>query len=420
MKLKFLILITIFFNIKLFAQTTSPFTSVTGIGELNDLGYSNNVAMGGVGISNGSVWHLNNQNPAALTSNIFTTFEMGASSDLREVSNNKITDLNGSANLNYIGFGVPIVKGGKWISSFGFNPFSSVNYILYNEEVLENTSAVARYRYEGEGGLTQAYWSNGIKVSKNLSIGLKGSYIFGNVKNETSVILTNEEKFYTTHYESSTYNDYNLTSGLFYKKELAEEKFLKIGFVYDLKSSLNADRFSRLERRLVNTTNIVPIDTLINHEIQKFSIPKSYGIGFSYEKLDKFSVGIEVKIQSWDNRSGFEDNYDKVAYKNFFKISSGIEFIPDAQNVDKYLKRSTYRFGIFFKKSPYLINNNQINNFGLNLGLSLPVGSLSRINAAVEMGIRGSVDKTFVRERYFKFVLGSSINNIWFIKRKFD
>ena len=46
MKLKFLILITIFFNIKLFAQTTSPFTSVTGIGELNDLGYSNNVAMG--------------------------------------------------------------------------------------------------------------------------------------------------------------------------------------------------------------------------------------------------------------------------------------------------------------------------------------------------------------------------------------
>ena len=56
--------------------------------------------MGGVGISNGSVWHLNNQNPAALTSNIFTTFEMGLSSDLRQVSNNKITDLNGSANFD--------------------------------------------------------------------------------------------------------------------------------------------------------------------------------------------------------------------------------------------------------------------------------------------------------------------------------
>ena len=75
---------------------------------------------------------------------------------------------------------------------------------------------------------------------------------------------------------------------------------------------------------------------------------------------------------------------------------------------------------MFFKKSPYLINNNQINNLGINLGFSLPVGTLSRINIAMESGIRGSIDKTYVRERYFKFVLGSSINNIWFIKRKFD
>ena len=273
------------------------FTSVTGIGELNDLGFSNNIGMGGVGISNGSYWHLNNQNPAALTSNIFTTFEMGLASDLREVSNKKINDWNGSANLNYIGFGIPVIKNGNWVSSFGFNPFSSVNYILYNEELLENTSVVARYRYEGEGGLTQAYWSNGIKLSNNLSIGLKGSYIFGNIKNETSIILSNEEQFYTTNYESSVYNDYNLSSGIFYKKEIVDEKFLKLGVTYDLKSSLNADRFSRLERRIPSTTNVVPIDTLINHEIQTFNIPKSYGLGISFEKLDKFSVGLEIKLQ---------------------------------------------------------------------------------------------------------------------------
>ena len=187
-----------------------------------------------------------------------------------------------------------------------------------------------------------------------------------------------------------------------------------------MKSSLNADRFSRLERRIPSTTNVVPIDTLINHEIQTFNIPKSYGLGISFEKLDKFSVGLEIKLQSWNDNSGFKDNLDNVTYKNLLKVSAGIEFIPDAENVDKYLKRSTYRFGMFFKKSPYLINNNQINNLGLNLGFSLPVGSLSRINIAMESGIRGSVVKTYVRERYFKFILGSSINNIWFIKRKFD
>ena len=51
----------------------------------SDLMFANNLGMAGVGISNGSYWHLNNQNPAALTSNIFTTFEMGLSSDLRQV-----------------------------------------------------------------------------------------------------------------------------------------------------------------------------------------------------------------------------------------------------------------------------------------------------------------------------------------------
>ena len=420
MKVIFLFFLALAINLELFSQTTSPFTSVTGIGELNDLGFSNNIGMGGVGISNGSYWHLNNQNPAALTSNVFTTFEMGLASDLREVTNNKITDLNGSANLNYIGFGIPILKTGKWVSSFGFNPFSSVNYILYNEEIVENTSVVARYRYEGEGGLTQAYWANGFKISKNLSLGIKGSYIFGNIKNETSITLSNEDQFYTTHYESLVYNDYNLSSGIFYKKEILENKFLKLGFTYDLKSSLNADRFSRLERRIPDVTSIVPLDTLINHEIQLFNIPRSYGLGISYEKLDKFSIGLEIKFQSWDKNSGFKDNSDNVLYNNFMKLSAGIEFIPDAENVDKYLKRSTYRFGIFFKKSPYLINNNQINNLGVNFGFSLPVGSLSRINIAMESGIRGNIDKTYVRERYFKFVLGSSINNIWFIKRKFD
>jgi len=420
MKFNLFLFLILLINLEIFSQTTSPFTSVTGIGELNDFSFSNNAGMGGVGISNGSYWHLNNQNPAALTSNIFTTFEMGFSSDIREVSNNKINDLNGSANLNYVGFGIPVIKNGKWVSSFGFNPFSSVNYILYNEEILENTSALARYRYEGEGGLTQAYWSNGFKLLNNLSIGLRGSYVFGNIKNETSIILSNEDQFYTTHYESSIYNDYNLSSGIFYKKEILEKKFLKIGFTYDLKSSINADRFSRLERRIPSTTSVVPIDTLINHEIQLFKLPRSYGFGVSFEKLDKFSVGLEMKLQSWNGNSGFKDDFDNVIYKNFLKISAGMEFIPDAENVDRYLKRSTYRLGIFFKKSPYLINNNQINNLGLNLGFSLPVGTLSRINLAMEMGTRGSIIKTYVRERYFKFVIGSSINNIWFIKRKFD
>ena len=87
-------LIYFFFLTKLsVAQDTTPFSSINPIGEISDNSFANNLAMGGVGISNGSYWHLNNQNPAALVYNRFTTFEMGVASDVRQIVNDKNKDI---------------------------------------------------------------------------------------------------------------------------------------------------------------------------------------------------------------------------------------------------------------------------------------------------------------------------------------
>ena len=149
------ILIYFFFlsNITI-AQVTTPFSTLIPIGEMYDNSFANNLGMGGVGISNGSYWHLNNQNPAALVYNRFTTFEMGIASDVRQLVNNQTKDISGNGNINYIGFGVPIIKGGKWVASFGFNPYSSTNYKLYSENLIfgvdgNPTSALVNYNYDG-------------------------------------------------------------------------------------------------------------------------------------------------------------------------------------------------------------------------------------------------------------------------------
>jgi hypothetical protein len=52
--------------------------------------------------------------------------------------------------------------------------------------------------------------------------------------------------------------------------------------------------------------------------------------------------------------------------------------------------------------------------------MSLPIGTISRINLGLELGKRGNIEKLSIKENYLKFIIGSSINNIWFIKRKFD
>ena len=77
-----LFLIYFFFEYKVsYSQVTTPFSSLIPVGEISDNSFANNLSMGGLGISNGSYWHLNNQNPAALVYNRFTTFEMGVASN---------------------------------------------------------------------------------------------------------------------------------------------------------------------------------------------------------------------------------------------------------------------------------------------------------------------------------------------------
>lgn len=42
------------------------------------------------------------------------------------------------------------------------------------------------------------------------------------------------------------------------------------------------------------------------------------------------------------------------------------------------------------------------------------------VNLGVELGQRGSLNNGLVRERYTRVVLGLTLNDRWFVKRKYD
>jgi hypothetical protein len=50
----------------------------------------------------------------------------------------------------------------------------------------------------------------------------------------------------------------------------------------------------------------------------------------------------------------------------------------------------------------------------------LPVGGLSAINIGVELGQLGTLDGGLIKENYANIILGLSLSDIWFIKRKYD
>lgn len=393
----------------------SPYT-VSGIGEINNMGVAQNDAMGGLGISYSNVWHINNQNPALLVGNTLTSFQMGIQADLRSISNEFTTDQSGTGSLKYLVFSFPVMNA-KWTSSIGVMPYSSVSYNIVDEDVIPGSSTVATFNYLGNGGISQAYWANGFRLFKGVSVGFRAAYVFGNIQNEIVSSLSNENTFRTAYVESTTYNDFTFNTGIYYRKELKKKMYLNVGAIFDLRGNLEGERLGVLERRDFGN-RVTPVDTVRNYESSEFRLPQSYGFGVTFEKLNKMAIGLEFNFQEWESDAGFENS--TTDFNNVMRIALGGEYIPDATDVNSYIKRITYRAGFSYQTSPYLVGGNEIQDFGINFGWSLPVSRASTLDMAFKLGQRGTLSDNLVRERYFKFVIGATINDRWFVRRKFD
>jgi hypothetical protein len=133
------VLILVVFGYDVMAQNTfSPYT-IKGIGDLSNMSLSSHFAMGEVGIGTPSVWHINNLNPALLPYNTLTSFQLGVGAESRTVSSQTQSQKSGSGGIRYMAFAFPIMPS-KWTSSFGFLPYSSVNYNVTSQDVVQGTA----------------------------------------------------------------------------------------------------------------------------------------------------------------------------------------------------------------------------------------------------------------------------------------
>ncbi len=146
-------------------------------------------------------------------------------------------------------------------------------------------------------------------------------------------------------------------------------------------------------------------------------LPLTYGAGVSFEKWAHYKIGLDVRRQNWGSSPELETD---ETYKNSTAIALGGEWIPNYQSLTNYFSRATYRLGFSYKELPYLVNATKINDFGINFGTSLPMTGASSLEMAFKVGVRGTTKNNLIRENYFQFVLGATINDRWFIKRRYD
>jgi hypothetical protein len=405
----------------------SPFTTLN-IGETYNNALINSQGMAGVGVSQPQYWFLNNQNPALLVFNTMTVFGAGMLIESRTLRNDTASTRTTGGNLTYLATAFP-VKPGRWTTSLGLMPFSSVNYQLSYIGTVENTTDKISVAENGEGGLTQLYWSNGVRLHRSLSIGLKASYIFGPITyKQTNYLLQSASplNYPVTISEKTFVKDAMFAGGISYTRDslFSQKKYrLSFGAVYGLKTDLNARQRYTISRESVNGKPIQP-DTL-SEQKTTIGIPASISAGISLSRGTKWSVGTEFSYQDW---SSFKSLNRGQLSGPSWRLAVGGETTPNVLD-QSYFKRATYRIGVSYEQTPFLVDVNEstevedyvdVKDIGVNFGASFPAGR-SSLDIGFRYGKRGDKSITILEENYFRIYFGITFNdNTWFVKRKFD
>ncbi|MCH7397898.1 hypothetical protein MM236_07855 [Belliella sp. DSM 107340] len=405
-----------------FSQSSASTYSALGLGEFNFNGLTHNQAMGGLGISYGTGWAVNNVNPALSTRN--TVFNFQAAMNYRSVNaatSSQSESLDGGG-LSYLALSLPF-KPGKVTFGMGLNQISSVNYSILASGEVANTDLTSFNRVEGDGGITEAYLSTGILLAKNLSIGLHGSYLFGSTirTNQLSLIDTtgNSQGVTSEYYERFSVADVAVKGGIHYFFKAGARSNIHLGAMYHKFGNINGKQFAKVADFGDASNPDRPGDIINDNDRGNIFLPDRHGYGVTFEKINKFVVGLEAQFQDFSKYRSFTGETGDLG--DSFKLALGGQITPDISSQDNMFKRSTYRMGLEYQQTPYIVNQTQVTDLGINFGGSIPVNSLSMVNVAIKVGTRGSTNNGLIRENYVNFSLGFSLNdNSWFYKRSFE
>lgn len=389
--------------------------SFEGLGSLEHQGMPNNVGAGEVGIGSPTIWHVNTLNPANLVYNSFSTFQLGLELDQRRFTGDGISGNDTKGALRFLAYAFPIMPG-KWSSSFGILPYSSVNYNTFSEGPVDGNADVTQISdNRGEGGLTNFYWANGFRVAGSLFLGVRANYTFGSIDKSSIITIGGEDVSLSTisYEDKESYSDINLQFGAGYRYSFNENQYLNLGATFSPQSNFNGTSELSLNR-LTGTGREIESQTVSTTKIAR-DLPQSIGLGISYQKLNNLTIGLDWELQQWEDVAQSDESFT-----NFSKIAIGVDWIPDYDDINSYFQRARYSFGLNRVTLPYIVNNQTLTDFGINFGASLPVSGFSSVDVAAKMGRLGESGNGLIRENYFKIVIGATINDRWFIKRRYD
>jgi hypothetical protein len=401
-------------------NTGSPY-SLNELGEINFLGNVSNLSMGGIDSAIDSI-EFNINNPSSLAKLKTTNYLIGTFYKSTGISNVNSTDNINTANINYIAVGIPTK-----IFGFGFGvlPYSSVGFNLQSTEEYNTANSINSRLFGAEGNINRAFVSIGLPLLKYLSLGASANYNFGKFNYEKFNLIENVNYgiFANSSSEISGFT-YNFSSNL----SIPLKNDFTLNLVYSFYPEGNLDSYN-IESLYTSNSSSISLESLgdfvdidLNSrglENTKLPVPKKSVYSLGLEKKNSWFLGLQYESKLSSNFENVFLDIQNVTYRDSNSLSIGGYIIPDSSSLISYWKRVKYSIGIKNEKKSIIVNNLPVNHFSLNLGLGLPIAGLSKANLGLEIGKVGDND-SLVKENYLALRLGLSLNDVWFIKRKYN
>ncbi len=437
-----LIIILAVSTISLFSQNilNSPYSRL-GFGDIEDPNYMSIRQMGSLGSSWADPTHINIANPASLTYLKATAYEVGVSASRLKLDDGKNQTKQWGGKFTYIGLGFPLAnplneayenlnKKYRFSMAFDISRKSNVGYNVTSIDSTEDVGVFTR-NYNGRGGSYEFKWANAVQY-KDFSFGLTLGYLFGNTSYNKIVTFDEKENAFNDYFQDSYFvKGFTYNLGFMYSKVFNEE-------------SENREKISRLTLglRANNGTNFTAIgdqvafglqtlhngaiirDTILNDiDVRgKGYLPGTIGFGANYLIGSKIGFGFEFNTAPWSKYYHELKGDVKDQLRNSSFVSLGGFYRPNYKSFDNYLKRVTYRYGIYYHKDPRVINDIGVDEYGVRFGMDLPFvyqRKGSSANIGIDLGKKGS--GTAIEENFLKINFGFTFNDEdWFIKRKYN
>ena len=413
----FLILIS---DLKSQTNTGSPL-SIIELGEINFTGNVSNTSMGGINSYNDST-EFNLLNPSSLAKLLTTNYSVGTFYKSSNVSNFNSTDKINSGNINYIAIGIPTKNFGF---GFGVLPYSSSGFNLQTSNEYNIANNIDSRLFGADGSINRVFFSIGLPLFKNLSIGGTVNYNFGKLNYE-KFNLYNDVNYGIYAQSSSEINGFNYLLSSNFNLPISKEVEISINYTIEPSSFLESTNSEFLYTASSSIINLNTLGDFVETDLDSRNlkktdllIAKSQTLGFGVKKQNNWFIGFELSQRLSSNFENKFLNIENISFRDTNSFSFGGYFIPEYSSLTSYWKRVKYIFGIKNQEKSIIINNLPINQISLNLGLGLPLSGLSKANFGLEIGKLGDDDNQ-LKESYFMLKLGLSLNDIWFIKRKYN